>query len=291
MLALAAARPAGAAMLLEAAAVLGEPPEALLRRGGGTPFRNAVAQPLVCAAELATWAALRDLLPTPMLLLGYSVGELAAHGVAGTFDPATTIALAARRAALMDQACAAPGGLLGVRGLSTARVEALAVDSACEVAIVNGPDHAVLGGTLPALTAAARLASSMGATTVQWLPVAVPAHTRLLAGAVRPFAEALAASGPRPASIPVLSGLSGVPVPGGSAAVAALSRQVAERLEWGRCLAIAGEMGCSVLLDLGPGTALARMAREALPGVAVRAASEFRSAGGVARWVAGQLAR
>ena len=290
MLALAAGRPAGVAVLRAAEEVLGEPPEALLARGGGAPWRNAVAQPLVCAAELATWAALRDLLPPPTLLLGYSVGELAAHGAGGTFEPAAAIALAARRAELMDQACAAPAGLLGLRGLPLALLERLAAEAGCQVAIVNGPEHAVLGGALPAIDRAAGLAAAAGAATIQRLPIQVPAHTGLLAAAVRPFAEALAAARPRPSSAPVLAGISGAPGWGGADAVETLSRQLAERLEWGRCLEVAGELGCTVLLELGPGTALARMAREALPGAAVRAVSEFRSAEGVARWVADRLA-
>jgi [acyl-carrier-protein] S-malonyltransferase len=291
MLALAASHPAGAAVLREAAEVMGESPEALLQRGGGAPYRNDVAQPLVCAAELATWAALRERLPTPALLLGYSVGELAAHGVAGTFEPRATIALAARRASLMDQASPSPGGLLGLRGLPLLQVEALAVESGCEVAIVNGPEHVVLGGARAAIDLAARLATAAGAVTVQRLRITVAAHTRQLSGAVLPFATALASAAPGPASIPVLAGISGAPVRGGAEAVDVLSRQLAQRLEWGRCLAIAGEMGCTVFLDLGPGTALARMASEALPALSVRAVSEFRTLEGVGRWVSERLAR
>jgi len=286
MLALAQGHIEGAALLEEAAAVLGAAPADLLGRGDA--FRNQVAQPLVCAAQLATWAALRERLPSPALLLGYSVGELAAHGIAGTFTPGATVALAHRRAALMDQACPGPAGLLGLRGLPLSRLEALAAEAGCEVAIVNGPDHAVLGGPGPALEAAAALATAAGATTVQRLPIGVPAHTRWLAGAVAPFAQALAAAGPRPSQVPVLAGRSGLAILGGAAAVEALSRQVAERLEWARCLAVARELGCTVLLELGPGAALSRMAREALPGVEARAVAEFRTAEGVARWVAGR---
>jgi [acyl-carrier-protein] S-malonyltransferase len=167
----------------------------------------------------------------------------------------------------------------------------VAVQAGCEVAIVNGPEHAVLGGPVAALAEAERLAASAGVTTIQRLRIATPAHTGLLAGAVGSFAEALQAAGPKPSSIPVLSGISGEPCRGGASAVACLSRQLAERLEWGRCLEVAAELGCTVLLDLGPGAALAKMARQALPGVAARAVNEFRSAAGVARWVTSQLAR
>ncbi|MDW7601631.1 malonate decarboxylase subunit epsilon, partial [Stenotrophomonas maltophilia] len=47
-------------------------------------FDNAQAQPLLCAATLAQWQGLRDNVPTPTLVAGYSIGELAAHAIAGS---------------------------------------------------------------------------------------------------------------------------------------------------------------------------------------------------------------
>ena len=48
------------------------------------------------------------------------------------------------------------------------------------------------------------------------------------------------------------------------------------------------EYGCETVLELGPGHALATMAREAIPGARVHALEEFRSASGAADWVAGR---
>ena len=42
--------------------------------------------------------------PKPGLVLGYSVGEVAAHAIAGSYSIEACLRLAARRAALMDQA-------------------------------------------------------------------------------------------------------------------------------------------------------------------------------------------
>jgi [acyl-carrier-protein] S-malonyltransferase len=291
MLDLALATPAGAEVIRRAAAALGRDPALAVRAGGPDLFANASAQPLVCAAELATWAALRDLLPPARLFLGYSLGELAALGCAGALVPEETVLLAARRAELMDRAAPEGGGLVGLRGVPLARAEALCAEVGAEVAIVNGPDHCVAGGTEAALARLERRAAAAGAAPTHRLRISVPAHTALLGAAVGPFAEALERSELRDPAVPVLAGISGAPVRTRAAAIAALSAQLARRIEWARCLAAAAEMGCTVFLELGPGLALARMAAEALPEVQARSVEEFRSPGGVARWVSSALAR
>ena len=291
MLDLAVTSPRGGEVVLRAAAVLGADPVARVRAGGPRLFANATAQPLVTLAELATWTALRDLLPAPRLFAGYSLGELAAYACAGALGPEEAVALAARRAELMDAAAPPGSGLVALRGLPLARAEALAAEVGAEVAITNGPDHCVVGGDAGALAALEARAPAAGAATVQRLPVDVPAHTRLLAGAVAPFADALARSALADPAVPVLAGVSGAPVRTRADAIQALSAQLARRIEWSRCLATAAEMGCSVFLELGPGSALARMAAEALPDAQARSVDDFRSLEGVARWAESALRR
>ncbi|HET8541269.1 MAG TPA: acyltransferase domain-containing protein [Anaeromyxobacter sp.] len=288
MLDLALATAAGAEVIRRASAAAGLDLAALAGAGGPDTFRNAVAQPLLCAVELATWAALRASLPRPRLLAGYSLGELAAYGCAGALEVEALASLAARRAAIMDAAAGARGGLVALRGLSPGRAEALARGAGAEVAIVNGPDHCIVGGPDAALAEVARVAARAG-VKAQRLCVDVAAHTSALAAAVPPFREALSASALRDPGVPVLAGISGEPVRDRAGAIAALSRQLAERVEWGRCLAAAAELGCTAFLELGPGTALARMVAEALPGAEARSVDEFRSVEGVARWVAARL--
>jgi [acyl-carrier-protein] S-malonyltransferase len=291
MLDLAVTSPRGAEVAFRAGAVLGTDPVARIRAGGPGLFENTSAQPLVTITELATWSALCDLLPAPRLFAGYSLGELAAYACAGALGPEEAVALAARRAELMDAAAPPGSGLVAVRGLPLARAEALAAEVGAEVAITNAPDHCVLGGDAAALAALEALAPAAGAATVQRLPVGVPAHTRLLAGAVAPFAEALARSALRDPPVPVLAGVSGVPVRTRAGAISALSAQLARPIDWARCLAAAREMGCSVFLELGPGSALARMAMEAHPEAQARSVADFRSLEGVARWAESALRR
>ncbi len=283
MLDLVADRPEAQPVLAAAADVLGATPQHLLA-GGADIYRNRIAQPLVCAATLARWEALRERLPRPGVVLGYSVGELAAHAIAGSFDADTCLRLAARRAGLMDAASPAGAGLLAVVGLDAARIGALCQRAGLTVAIANGEDHFVLGGPGAGLDAAAHEAVALGARPVR-IPVCVPAHTPLLVEAARGFEAELRAAALRAPQLPVLAGIDGHRVHGVEDAIATLAAQIARTIEWRGCMRQALERGARVFLELGPGSALTRIARELHPDCAARALDEFRSLDGVLAWV------
>lgn len=257
---------------------------------GADLFANALAQPLIVACALAHGAALTARgLPPPNLLLGYSVGELSAAALARCFaDVPTSLRLAAERAAAMDAAAVDGGGLLAVRGLSDEALDVLARDAGLETAIFNGPGHRVLGGPAGALELGERLARTGGATTVRRLPVTVPAHTSALAGAADAFRTALLAANPR-APFPgttLLAGIDAAPVRDVSRLIDTLSAQLCRPIHWERCLHAAWERGGRTFLELPPGDALSRMAREILPaGAEVRAVEEFRTLDGAAAWL------
>lgn len=247
------------------------------------PFANAWAQPWIFAYQAAAWAALAPRLPRPRAVAGYSLGEMAAYVCAGAIDPAEGAVLTRRRAELMDQACETAGGLIAARGLSERRIAGLSAEFGLHIAIINGPDRLVVGGDAAALPGFADAVAALGGQTTP-LNVRVPSHTPLMASAVAPFAEALALSGLTAPAVPVLAGVDGAPLYGRERAIATLSRQVAEPVRWADCLETLAEMGCTVFLELGPGSALARMAAERFPDLPARALADFRSLAAAAAW-------
>jgi len=280
---------AAAAALRDAATpYLPAAPRELLA-GAADIFSNSIAQPLVCAAALARWESLRGALPAPHVVLGYSVGELAAHAIAGSFTAAECLRLAARRAALMDAAAFPGAGLLAVRGVAPARLAQLCAATGATPAIVNGPRHVVLGGDADALAALAAALAGSGAHVVR-LPVAVAAHTPQLRAAAVAFAAELERAALATPQLTVLAGIDAAPVRERGRLVATLAAQIAQTVDWERCLAQAVERGATVLFELGPGSALARIARENHPQVAARALDEFASSAGAARWLRQALA-
>lgn len=280
--------PEATALLTQAGALLGMPARDVAATDAR--FRNAIAQPLVCSGALAHWLALRDTLPPPVVVAGYSAGELAAHAVAGSYDAATCLSLSMRRAASMDAASPADGALMALLGLDRNVVDALSRDHGVFVAIVNGEDHFVLGGRRPALQALQADAEARGARTVS-LPVCVPAHTPLLDGAAAAFATALRATPIRPPRLRVLAGIDGRSVVNVEHVVQSLATQICQTVQWQRVMQQAVEHGARVFLELGPGSALSRRTRELHPQLQARSVEDFHTLEGVVEWVRSACAR
>ena len=258
--------------------------------GAEARFENALAQPLLCAASLAHWKALRAELPVPGMVAGYSIGELAAHAVAGTFDTPSCLALAAQRARYMDAASPAGAGMQALLGLDRTRVQSLCAVHGAYIAIVNGRDHFIVGGELAGLEALAGDARAAGAD-IRPLPVHVPSHTPLLQAAVPRFAAALESVAWQQPGLPVLAGIDARVVRDHAGKVHTLSAQLAQTIEWAQVMRQLFERGARVFLQLGPGTALARMVASAYPCCEVRAVEEFQHLDGAVDWVQRALVR
>lgn len=231
-------------------------------------YENAIAQPLVCAIELAAAATLD--LPV-QLLAGYSIGELAAYGIAGALEVGDVLRLAQIRARAMDAACSDPQAMIALRG--TAPVLPRGVFPA----IRNGPDRLVAAGH----------AAAVGTLDGTILPVRVASHTPLMAPAVPVFRTALEASDFRAPRLRMLAGIDGQPVLTRARAIDTLARQLAETVDWAACMEGLRENGCTSALELPPGANLARMLRET--DIPARAMAEFRSPRGAADWARARI--
>jgi [acyl-carrier-protein] S-malonyltransferase len=253
-------------------------------------YRNQVAQPLLCATQMATWAALQEQLPAPLAFAGYSVGELAAYGCAGSLSPTSLVELAGHRALLMDEASEERGALVAIRGLPREQVDLICRHTGAEIAIVNAYDRFIIGADAAVVYRIQDMAGDLGALVTP-LPVAVAAHTRRLASAAAAFRKLLADSDLADPTSPVLSGVHATPVHRRDEAIDMLAEQIATTIDWSACLRTLPELGCTVLLELGPGNGLSQMARESQPDLVARSVADFRSLAAVEDWVARSLRR
>lgn len=284
-------QPAAAPILAATTRVLGSPPAVIAAAATDALFSNRVAQPLICAEQLAAWAALSSQLPSPRLFAGYSLGELSAYGCAGALDAAHTLDLATARARVMDAAGKGNSMLVAVLGLDRQRVEAVCAALHADIAIANGPDHFVLGVDRRALDELIAAAWKQGAIQVKLLPIQVAAHTQRLTESSEQFRALLAASPLQPPPIPVISGTTAALVHTRAGAIDALAAQLSQTIHWGACMQTMIEEGCRVFLELGPGGALSRMVREAYPEIAARSWEDFHSVDGAVQWVLKELER
>ncbi len=271
------------------AALGGHDPRELVRRASADELHaNKAGQILCCTQAMAAWAVLGDIIPRPLVVAGYSVGELAAWGVAGMFDAEDVIGLAAKRASDMDDATTQPSGLAAIRGLSRHQLEPLCRARHCHVAIVNGPDQILVGGTRRSLEAFIEDAEAHSVQHAAMIPVAVASHTPLLHQASERFRDALASAhvaGEVPSGVRLLSGIDGEAVFDVSAGLDKLALQIRHTVDWAACMDSCRGAGVAKLLELGPGNALVRLIQGVMPDGEVHGLSEFHSLDGLRRWI------
>jgi len=281
--------PEAAGLFAHAEALLGwEARTWVLTASEDALHENRYAQLLCTLQALSVAAVLAQSLPAKRCVAGYSVGEVAAWSVAGLIKPEDTLDLVVARADAMGAACRGEQGMLFVRGLSRTVIEHMTERAEAAVAIVNPGDAYVIAGMQSALMEIAIEAQRRGATRVVTVAVKVASHTRQMADATPLFRDRLSqvhVERALPAGTRLLSGIDGETVLNISEGVDKLARQISQPVQWAACLQACVEAGVTVLLELGPGRALADMAASAFPGIAARSVDEFKSFQGVRAWL------
>ncbi|MBF8179181.1 ACP S-malonyltransferase [Herminiimonas contaminans] len=253
-------------------------------------FANPIAQPLVVASILATWEAVKNIIPKPVVVAGYSIGELASWAVAGALSAEEAIRLAALRANLLQGCIAAdhPQVMLAI-SLSQSLVQMSEIQPLLDahgfyMAIEVADDAVIAGGLLKQADALEAAISNAGGKVTR-LPIEIASHTPWMQAAVQAFETAIASSGIKAPLFPVLAGISGARLLDKNAAAGNLSRQLAEPIRWQAVMDSLEEAGVTMALELGPGAALARMLKTRHPHIQCRSVAEFRSLSGIRKWV------
>lgn len=288
MFALTGDAPAAADLFVHAATLLGgRDPRVLVRAGSDAALHgNRVGQILCTVQALAATAALQGSLCARRIVAGYSVGEVAAWGVAGAIEPAATLDVVAGRADAMDGASSPGDGMLFVRGLRRTVVDELCLRHGAGIAIVEPGGAFIVGGDRAGLDAIAREARALHAARIVDVAVNVASHTSRLAPAATIFREQLrkvAATPPSPGTR-LLSGIDGTSVVDAETGLDKLASQISHTVQWAACLESCVEGGTTAFLELGPGRALAEMAGNAYSGIEARSVEDFRTLDGISAW-------
>lgn len=251
---------------------------------------NRIAQVLVVGHTLALWSSLSDRPTHGLTVAGYSVGDLAAHALAGAISIDDALKLADARGRAMDRAASECGtmlGMTGIRGLSIQAIQEMASDSSVEIALVNGRDHVVVGAPVAALDTLEAKAEAAGAH-IKRLGVRVASHTSYLASAAAEFETVLQQCEWRRPSHRLLSPINGASVTSREQAISSLARQICVHLDWASTMLALSEYGVTATLEFGAGKALTKIMGEEMPSIAARAADDFKTIAGLSTWVARQ---
>ncbi|MEU5757323.1 SDR family NAD(P)-dependent oxidoreductase [Streptomyces sp. NPDC047829] len=232
----------------------------------GLLSRTEFAQPALFAVEVALFRALEARGVGVSVVLGHSVGEVAAAHVVGVLSLGDAVRLVVARGGLM-------GGLPVGGGMWSVRASESVVSGVVEglgewvsVAAVNGPRSVVLSGDVGVLESVVeRLVA--GGVECRRLDVSHGFHSVLMEpvlGEFRRVVESIEFGRVRPGVV-VVSGLTGGVVGGGELGDAEYwVRHAREAVRFGDGVGVVRGLGVSTLVEVGPHAVLTGMAGECL---------------------------
>ncbi|MGB3440241.1 MAG: SDR family NAD(P)-dependent oxidoreductase, partial [Actinophytocola sp.] len=229
--------------------------------------RTEYTQAAMFAYEVALFRLLDSWGMRPELLLGHSVGEIAAAHVAGVFSLDDACVLVSARGRLM--AALPPGGaMLAVEAGETDAAAMIAGhEHAVGIAAVNGPRSVVLSGDAEVL---AELPTAGHRTT--WLKVSHAFHSPRMDAMLDDFASVVAGLELRRPTMPVLSNETGaVADPELIATPGYWVRHVRSAVRFADGVAALRDAGATTFLELGPDGVLSAMAARCVDVAAIPA--------------------
>ncbi|NUR61102.1 MAG: type I polyketide synthase [Catenulispora sp.] len=195
----------------------------------------------------------------PDVMIGHSIGEIAAATVGGMFTLPDAVTLMSARAFLM--ADTEPGGMAAVETPEADLLPLLADHPDLALAAVNGPSQCVLSGASGSLEAVLDVLSARGVRTKR-VAVSCAAHSPLMAPAAPALAEVVRSLTPGELDLALISGLTGESVTSATLADPEYwARHLCEPVRFGDAMRAAEQRGRHTFLEVGPATDMLGMGK------------------------------
>ncbi|WP_229691727.1 SDR family NAD(P)-dependent oxidoreductase, partial [Sphaerisporangium melleum] len=220
-----------------------------------------MTQPALFAFEVAMYRLLESFGVRADVLVGHSVGEIAAAHVAGVLSLPDACALVAARAGMMQ--ALPPGGAMLAVAASREEVEPLleGLEEQVGIGAVNGPAAVVVSGAEAVVEEIARVLSGRGVRTRR-LRVSLASHSPLMEPILAEYGRAIAPLTYHEPAIPIVSSVTGRPAEPG---------ELADPDYWVRHLRQAVRFAdavvatdAAVFLEVGPDGVLTGLAQQSI---------------------------
>jgi phthiocerol/phenolphthiocerol synthesis type-I polyketide synthase E len=223
--------------------------------------RPAFGLPALFTVEYALAQLWTSLGVKPSILIGHSLGEYTAAVVAGVFDREDALAIVVARGRLFESL---PRGLMLSVPLSEADARTL-LPKGVSIAAVNGPELCVLSGRCAAIEELAVTLERQGVPS-QILQIDVAAHSEVVDSVLPDFRTVMSKATLHPPRIPLVSNVTARELANDEAtSLEYWVNHLRQTVRFGDGLAQAVQNGATVLLEVGPGRTLTRLAQAALP--------------------------
>ena len=234
--------------------------------------QTAYTQPVLLTASVSLWRLwLAQAGPQPQALAGHSLGEYSALVCAEALSLEDAVRLVHRRGQLMQQAVpAGQGSMAAILGLDDQAVIALCEQTAADsgqvvnAANFNAPGQVVIAGEAQAVQQAMAGARAQGGKAMP-IPVSVPSHCTLMAGAADELARLIDQISWRMPAIPVWHNVHAQPATDIPVLKQALIDQLAQPVRWTQTLQAFAAQGLDTVVECGAGNVLTNLAKRAEP--------------------------
>ena len=223
---------------------------------------TSIGQPLIFAIQSAATAALRARGLRPSVVMGHSVGEVAAAEAAGILSLRTAVEVIHSRST--HQELTRGGGRMAAVLASADVVEKMAeLIEGIEIAAINSPRAVTVAGPTAALAAFMDLAETRGIAALD-LELDYPFHT----AAMTPIGPHLAADlkniKPKEGDIPFVSTVTGACLPGSRLDAGYWWSNVRETVQFADAVRTAAALGSRYFVEIGPRRTLLKHINDSL---------------------------
>ncbi len=224
--------------------------------------KTSVAQPLIFAIQAAATRVLKGLGLKPDVVLGHSVGEVAAAEAAGALDLAAAVKVIYHRSHHQEQV-AGHGGMAVLIGSREAAETLVARIPNLSVAAYNSPRTTTVSGSAAALDAFAGEARGLK-VKVQRLDIPYPFHSALIEPIRDPLLNDLGAVPARDGAVTFVSTVTGAALPGSALDSTYWWRNIREPVLFADAVEAAAQAGARVFVEIGPSPILLSLVNDTL---------------------------